>query len=142
MAKYKQDQGTYSRTTGMVMLGALAVYGCYTLYYFLLSFRETFLSNDLLGGDVPILGAPVTPALLIAIAAGVLLLLWLQRTLDKPKVADLLIESETEMRKCTWPTWDETFTSSLVVLIVMVFFMALLAGMDIGLNRIMVDYVF
>ncbi len=142
MAKYKQDQGTYARTSGIVMLGGLGVFGCYTLYYFLLSFRGTFLANDLAGGPVPILGAPVTPALLIAVAAAIGLLLWLRRTLDKPKVADLLIESETEMRKCTWPTWDETFTSSIVVVIVMVFFMALLAGIDIGLNKVMVRWVF
>ena len=46
------------------------------------------------------------------------------------------------MRKCTWPSWSETFTSSMVILVVMLFFTFVLAGMDFVLNRVMKDYVF
>ena len=46
------------------------------------------------------------------------------------------------MRKCTWPTWDETLTSSVVILAVMLFFTGLLAGMDFVLNRFMTGVVF
>ena len=143
MAKYKADQGTYARTTALWLLGALWVFGCYQLYYFLLGFRGDpgadepgGLAARLLEDNLPVLSVPATPALFIAIAIGVVGLVVLMRTLDKPKVADLLIDSETEMRKCTWPSWNETFTSSIVILVVMLVFTFLLAGMDWVLNEI------
>jgi preprotein translocase SecE subunit len=147
MVKYKPDQGSYARTSSFLLLAAMAAFGCHTLYYYLVSFRGDdsdpgFLVKDLSGGPVPVLGLAVTPALLIAtlVGAGVLwLLLWFH---DKPKVADMLIECETEMRKCTWPTFGETWRSSLVILGVMVFFTFMLAGMDWLLNQVMVEYVF
>jgi preprotein translocase SecE subunit len=147
MVKYKPGQGTYARTSSVLLLGAFAAFGCYTLYYYLLSFRGAaddpgFLARELTDGPVPVLGLVITPALLIAAAlAGGLLwfLLWFH---NRPKVADLLIECETEMRKCTWPSFDETWKSSIVILVVMVFFTVALAGMDWLLNQVMVGYVF
>ena len=143
MAKYKADQGTYARTTALWLLGALWAFGCYQFYYFLLGFRGDpasdapgGLATRLLEDDLPVLSVPATPALLLGIAVGVLGLVVLMRTLEKPKVADLLIDSETEMRKCTWPSWNETFTSSIVILVVMLVFTFLLAGMDWVLNEI------
>ncbi len=147
MPKYKPDQGSYARTTGFLLLASLAVFGCYTLYYWLLSFRGTddapsFMERDLSGGNLPVLGIPLTMALIIAVVVAIVLLVILQRVFNRPKVADMLIDAETEMRKCTWPTFNETFTSSIVILVVMVFFTFALAGMDFLLNRLMRDYVF
>ena len=142
MSKYKPDQGVYARTTSFIVLGALTVFGCQTAYYWLLSFKGSFLGKDLAGGDLPVLSVPLTPALLIATAVAVLLVVLMYRFLNQPKPADMLIDSETEMRKCTWPSWDETFTSSLVVVVVMIFFMGLLAAMDLALNRLFTDWVF
>ena len=141
MARYKADQGIYARNTAFWLLAGLFLFGCRTLYYWLLTFRGDGdvpggLASDLAGGKVPVLGMEITPALLIALAAavGVCLIIW--RSLEQPKVADMLIESETELRKCTWPTWDETFTSSIVILVVMLFFTAFLAGSDYVLNAL------
>ena len=147
MAKYKPDQGTYARTSSFLLLGAMTVFGAYTLFYWLLSFRGDgdepgSLATDMSGGALPVLGLPLTPALLIATAVGVAGLLLLQRLLNRQKIADILIESEIEMRKCTWPSMNETFTSSVVILIVMLFFTFALAGMDWLLNSFMSGYVF
>jgi preprotein translocase SecE subunit len=147
MAKYKPDQGTYARTTALLLLGSLVVFGCHSLYYWLLSFRGDdaqpgFMVRDLSGGPVPVLGTPLTPSLIIAVvvAAG---LLWLTaHLLNRPRAADMLIECETEMRKCTWPSARETVTASMVILVVMLFFTAVLAGMDFVLNGIMTKAVF
>jgi preprotein translocase SecE subunit len=147
MVKYKPDQGTYARTSSFLLLAAFAAFGCYTLYYYLLSFRGAeddpgFLARPLTDGALPVLGLPVTAALIITtvVAAGILwFLLWF---LNRPKVADLLIECETEMRKCTWPSFDETWKASIVILMVMVFFTVVLAGMDLLLNQVMAEYVF
>jgi preprotein translocase SecE subunit len=46
------------------------------------------------------------------------------------------------MRKCTWPTLEETWKSSVVVLLVVVFFTVVLAGMDLFLNFVATRYVF
>lgn len=146
MAKYKPDQGVYARTTGRWLLGAMWAFGCYSLYYWLLSFRgedgDGFMVTPLTEGKLMVLGVPLTVALIAAVAIGLGGLFMIFRLLDKPKVADMLIDSETEMRKCTWPTWNETFSSSVVILVVMLFFTASLAGMDWLLNLIMTDYVF
>jgi preprotein translocase SecE subunit len=147
MARYKADQGTYGRTTAFVLLGSLWSYGSYTLYYFLLSFRGTdeapsLFVRDLSGGNLPVLGMPLTLSLIVAIVVAMGGLIALRIILDREKIADVLIDSETEMRKCTWPSWNETFTSSVVILVVMVFFTFVLAGMDFVLNRVMKDYVF
>ena len=143
MAKYKPELGTYARTTAMWLLGALWAFGCYQLYYWFLSFRGEpgaaepgGLAAHLMEGNLPVLSVPLTAALLLAVVMGLLGLFGLARMLNKPKVADLLIDSETEMRKCTWPSWDETFTSSIVILIVMLVFTALLASMDWVLNQV------
>lgn len=146
MPKYKADQGTYARTSSWILLGSLAAYGAYTLYFFLLSMRSedntpSFFANDLSGGDVPVLGFPLTPAFAIALLVGVGSIWWLGRLLDKPKVADMLIETETEMRKCHWPTWGETFNVSMVVFVVMIFFTFMLAAMDYVLNGFMINWV-
>ena len=143
MAKYKEDLGTYARTSALWLLGAMWVFGCHEMYYWLGSFRGDpeaaelgGLAKHLMEDNLPVLGVPLTPAFLIAVAMGALGLFTLMRILNKPKVADMLIESETEMRKCTWPSWNETFTSSILILVVMLIFTALLASMDWLLNEI------
>jgi preprotein translocase SecE subunit len=143
MAKYKAELGTYARTSALWLLGALWLFGCNEFYYFLGSFRGDpeasepgGLAKRLMEDNVPVLGVPLTLALIISVAVGVVGIVLLMRVLERPKVADMLIDSETEMRKCTWPTWNETFTSSIVILVVMLIFTALLAGMDWVLNEV------
>jgi preprotein translocase SecE subunit len=67
------------------------------------------------------------------ILAGSLALLY--RWQQAPKQADLLIETESELRKVTWPTLSETMTSSIVVMLCVLFLMAFLAGSDVLLGR-------
>jgi preprotein translocase SecE subunit len=147
MAKYKPDQGTYARTTSLLLLSGLVVFGCHTLYYWLLSFRGDdaspgFMVRDLSGGPVPVVGLPLTPALLIAVVVGIGLVVLAANLLNKPKAADMLIECETEMRKCTWPSGRETVTASMVILVVMLFFTAAMAAFDFVLNGLMSQVVF
>jgi preprotein translocase SecE subunit len=147
MAKYKPDQGTYARTTALLLLSGLVVFGCHTLYYWLLSFRGDeasagFMVRDLTSGPVPVVGLPLTPALLISVVTGLALCWLVMHLLNRPKVADLLIECETEMRKCTWPSAKETFTASMVILVVMLFFTGAMAFFDFVLNGVMARVVF
>ena len=147
MAKYKPDQGTYARTTALLLLGGLIVFGCYSLYYWLLSFRGDQpepggMARDLSNGPVPVLGLSLTPALLACAVTGLGLLWLVTHLLNRPKLAEMLIECETEMRKCTWPSARETVTASMVILVVMLFFTGAMAFFDLLLNGFMTRAVF
>ena len=138
MAKYKPDQGTYARTTALLLLSGLVVFGCHTLYYWLLSFRGDeaspgFMVRDLSGGPVPVIGLPLTPALIASVVVAAALIVLVAQLLNRPKAADLLIECETEMRKCTWPTWDELKGHTVVVAITI----ALLGLFTVAVDRVL-----
>jgi len=57
-----------------------------------------------------------------------------------PKLADLLIETESELQKVTWAKMPEVVNSSIVVIGFVLFLMAFLAGSDVILSRIS-DYI-
>jgi preprotein translocase SecE subunit len=60
-----------------------------------------------------------------------LLVGWLiYRFLNRPKVADMLIETETELRKVVWPTWSDTWAGTMAVVATVVVLLAYLAVAD------------
>lgn len=131
MAGYKKEQGRLARTAVFWTLAALLYYGCASLRQELAA-RVGALGRPLVEDfpRIPVLGVALTGAFVIAavvFAAGVVLL---YRWLERPKHADLLIETEQELRKVTWPTVQEAVNSSLVVILFVLFLMAYLAGAD------------
>ena len=141
MATYKADQGTYARTAGFWLIGSLWAFGCYTLYYWLLSFRgsdgDGLMIQDLSGGNLPVLGVPLTWALLAATLLGLVGLVTLRRVLNKPKVADMLIETESELRKVTWPTVADTWKGTMAVVVTVAFMLVYLTGADMLIRIVM-----
>lgn len=131
---YKKDQGRMARMAAFWTLAILSVYGCTRLHGELTA-RFDSMAQPLLGTRIPFLGLDLTPALLIAfvLAAGALTLLY--RYLERPKNADLLIQTESELRKVTWPTLQDTINSSMVVLLTVLILMAFLAGSDFVLGK-------
>jgi preprotein translocase SecE subunit len=131
---YKQDQGRMARMAAFWTLALLLTYGCVRLHAQLTSYFEV-LAQPMGGVRIPVLGLDLSPALLIAtvLAAGALLLLY--RVLEKPKHADLLIQTESEMRKVTWPSLQDAINSSFVVLVTVLVLMAYLAGSDFVLGK-------
>ena len=67
---------------------------------------------------------------MFASAAGVV---W---TLNRPRLVDLLIETEAEMKKVSWPSRQEAWNSSVIVVITVVVMMGLLFFYDYTLNKI------
>jgi preprotein translocase SecE subunit len=128
---YKSDQGRLTRLAAYWTLAILAFYGCVSLHNELAG-RFDSLAQPLIAGfpKIPLLGWVVNAALLIAgvVLAGAWILLY--RWQQTPKVADLLIETEAELRKVTWPTMPEAVNSSIVVIVCVAFQMAFLAGSD------------
>jgi preprotein translocase SecE subunit len=132
---YKTDQGRMARMAAFWSLAVLLFYGCYSLYYALLELFPGRLGAPLFDITIPIIGLALNPALLIAalvLGSGLFLI---HRWQDQPKVADLVIETEAELRKVTWPTAGEAVNSSLVVVLTVVILMVFLAGTDWVLGR-------
>ncbi|MCZ6596347.1 MAG: preprotein translocase subunit SecE, partial [Planctomycetota bacterium] len=88
-------------------------------------------------GDVviPIVSIPLNGAFLVSLAIFAGGMIWLFRWLQSPKMADLLIDTESELRKVTWPTTQEVINSSMVVVACVVILMAFLAGTDLVLGQ-------
>ncbi|MBI5364002.1 MAG: preprotein translocase subunit SecE [Planctomycetes bacterium] len=143
---YKPEQGRIARTAAFWSLALLLVYGSLSLNESLDSFFHDPMGipfgatkdangHDVGGALVPILSWKFTPALIFSALFCMGVLYALYRYLERPKIADLLIETESELRKVTWPTMNEAVNSSLVVIVCVVFLMSFLAGADWVLGR-------
>ena len=133
---YRKDQGRMARMTAFWSIAILIFYGCVSLQAELLALAPGALGQPIAGLRIPVLGLDLTPALLIT--AGVLSLgLWLlYRWEQKPKNADLLIETENELRKVSWPTLDEAISGSWAVMMTVLALMGFLAGVEYLLGRV------
>lgn len=133
---YRKDQGRMARMATFWSLAILLAYGCIRMRSELSGWKPDSLGTALGGVELPLVGLALSPALLLAIGTFVVGLIFLNRTVEKPKNADLLIETESELRKVTWPTLDETIDGSIVVMVVVIFLMAFMAGADFVLGEV------
>lgn len=134
---YKQDQGRYARLAAFWSLAVLIFYGVTSLYTTLLGYFPNAMAKPFVASmpKIPVLGLPLNLGMLIATAVLVVAVWGLYRVLERPKTADVLIETESELRKVTWPTMPEAVRSSVVVIACVLFLMAFLAGTDWVLGR-------
>lgn len=67
-----------------------------------------------------------------AVALGVVIVagIGVYRWLNTPKVADLLIDTESELRKVTWPNAQETWRGTIAVAVTVVVLLAFLFASD------------
>lgn len=123
----------------MVRMGAfwtlalLFLYGCMSLNVTLYAFVDSMQSSI---GKIPILGWSLTGAFLVSTGIFIVGFILLFRWHQTPKVADLLIETESELQKVTWARMPEVINSSIVVIGFVLFLMAFLASSDIVLSKI------
>jgi len=112
------------------LLAVLIFYGCTSLRRELSAFFPDSLGKAINDLRVPVLAMDLSPALIISaltLGAGIWLL---HRILDQPAKADLLIETEAELKKVTWPSMNDAVHGSVVVIVTVLFLMAYLAGAD------------
>ena len=121
--------------TAFWSLVLLLFYGCHSLHNELVG-RVDALKAPLGGLRIPIVGIELTPAFLIVAPLFCLGTFFTYRWLEKPKSADLLIETESELRKVTWPSTPEVVNSSLVVVFSVLFLMGFLAVTDWFFGRL------
>lgn len=135
---YRKDQGRLARMAAFWSLALLLFYGCVSLRQELAGrFPEELGQRMFEGARIPVIGVDLSFAFLIAAICCVAGLILLYRWTESPKIADSLIDTESELRKVTWPTLPEATQSSFVVIMCVLVLMAILAGSDYLLGRLM-----
>ena len=102
--------------TAFWSLAILIFYGCVSLRTELATSFAESLGQAINGMRIPVLGLDLSPALLITACVLAVSLAVLYRWEQTPKNADLLIETESELRKVSWPTLDEAINGSWAVM--------------------------
>lgn len=119
---YRRGAGRRARTAATFMLLAALAWMCYALMIYgnsrldrLLGLESPFWSKTLLtrGGALTEWITPSFIGALVIFAAG---LAWLRSFVNKPKVADLLIETEAELKRVKWAPRKEATRATAVVL--------------------------
>lgn len=134
---YRKDQGRYARMLSFWALVLLVAYGCFHGGG-LVSVLDHALgaSNTVLIDPFPLVG---TLKVSTCIAMGVLLVgsLLIHALLNRPKIADALIETEGEMQKVTWPTWGEAWQGTIAVTVMVIVLFVFLTVADLLLGQAM-----
>jgi len=134
-APYKEDQGRHTRMAAFWSMVFFLGFGCSFLHDLLIQWPS--LREPIGGVRLPVVGVDLTPAFLvcaIVFAPGLLLIF---RWLRKPKIADLLIDTEAELLKVTWPKGQEVWNAAVVVILSVLVLGVFLALTDIVISRVM-----
>jgi preprotein translocase subunit SecE len=121
---YKRSQGRIARQLTFVALAMIIGIGVW---------RLAQLLAVLAGGAAGLGGGADFGVLRYALPLGLLLLgLWIAyRIVNVPWFADFLIAVEAEMAKVSWPSGDEVFRSSAVIIFLIFALAAILAAYDL-----------
>jgi preprotein translocase subunit SecE len=129
---YKKGQGSIARLLSLAGCLMLLLWGGHSFWIYLQGYKT--LSDNLL--EIPTIGLDIDLALIIAVVAvlaGAAGIAWM---LNRPRLVDLLIETEAEMKKVSWPSRQEAWNSSIIVVVTVVIMMGLLFAYDFLLNKI------
>ena len=110
----------------------LVAYGCLGGGVIMLNRSLSVEFNVTLVEQFPLFGT-LKVSTIIALAVLAVCAFITYRVLNRPKAADLLIDTEAEMRKVTWPSLPETWAGTLAVMLTVAVLFAFLT---------VVDYVF
>lgn len=134
---YRKDQGRYARLVAFVGLVSLVAYGCFhggglvtTLDGWLGERNATYVD------PFPLLGSLKTSTV-IALAVAFVVGYLIHAILNRPRVADALIETEEEMHKVTWPTWPETWGGTMAVVAMVLVLFVFLTLVDVALLEVL-----
>lgn len=133
--RHRPTEGHLARTLAAWALTAFAIYGCVSLHTTAQGWG-TWWRTPLGDATLPVLGVGLTPALFLAAVVCVASFVALRVYLERPRVADLLIATEEEMRRVTWPSTSDVVDSSLVVIATVVVLGVFLAGSDALLGSV------
>ena len=126
----KPGQGKYARWTAYFLLGLLVLYGAIRLYATI-----NVPGEGLLVENVPILGT-ISSFNLIAALVFFMGVYALHLVLNRASSVDMLIDTEQELKKVSWPSRAEVKSATLVVALVTFLMAILLFGFDEVLRRL------
>ena len=132
---YREDQGRLVRMAAFWGCTLLLLFGCTFLHGVLV--QNDSLQDPINGIRIPIVGVDLSGAFLISLGVFVVGLIAIARWQARPKTVDLLVDTEAELRKVTWPTMTEVVNSSFVVVITVLVLFGFLAAADWFLARVM-----
>lgn len=131
MFKHRPGEGVYARGVAFWTLAGFAFLYARRLFLWLDRYDAM---RTVLVPEIPVLGAPLTPGFLAGVVGFALLAWGGWKLVNAPKIGDLLIDTELEMKKVTWPSLDESWKASLVVIFCVVVMVAFLSASDMGLS--------
>ena len=132
---YKEDQGRHARMAAFWSVVFFLGFGCRFLHDVLV--RWDAMRTPLGGVRIPVVGVNLSPAFLITALLFTVGLILVQRWQQRPKVAQLLIETEAELKKVSWPNGQDVWNASVVVIVSVIILGCLLAVADIFVFRLM-----
>lgn len=133
---YRKNQGRYARMIAFWSLALLFAYGCFRSGG-MVSLVSSWMSSDsVLLEPFPLL-KQLRISSLIVIGVFAVLLFASHRVLNQPKLADLLIDTEGEMQKVTWPAWGEVQQGALAVAAMVLVLVAFLTVVDTVFTKVM-----
>lgn len=136
---YKKKQGQIIRWANFLTWSFLFLYGFYQLYYFL-SKWDWAIKFKWLRFEIPLVAIPVVidPRFVIAIGCSVFFVwLFFYLTFQHERISEFLIDTESEMRKVSWPSLGQVVRSSIAVILIV-----LILGLYLYLVDGVLDKVF
>jgi len=112
---YKRGQGRWARTIAAAGLSVLGIWAALQTY----NWMEKYT------GAPSLYAGWWVPGLILLTFLG-----FAYYVANWPKVTDFVIETETEMKKVTWPTYREVLAATVVVIVVVIILGAFLFGVD------------
>jgi preprotein translocase SecE subunit len=134
---YRKDQGRYARMFAFWALVLLVAYGCFHgggLSELMAGWLGE--SNQTYVDPFPLLGKLDTAAL-VSLAVLAVVGFGIHRILNRPRIADTLIDTERELYQVTWPTWSEAWHGTLAVTVMVIILFLFLSAADIGIIQVM-----
>jgi len=125
---YKKGQGAKSRLVAGITLAAFIGFGCYALWGAL----RGYMTSTLAVGSVSVPFSLLIPAALFVVLE--LLALYI---LNRPRMADFLINTEGELRKVAWPSRDDVMRQTMVVIATVVVLTIIIFVFDIIFSKVM-----
>ena len=139
---HKPEEGRHARQASFWLGEGMLFFGCHALATELSSWTALRTPVSASRPELPLLGISLTGSFVIALLVFLAASLIYLRMLARPKVADHLIEVEGEIKKVTWPSFEEATNSSIVVIVTVLVLMGFLAVSDFVLGRIITPILF
>lgn len=136
LVSYRKDQGRYARMFAFWALVLLVAYGCFHGGGLADLLDRWMPQSEPLIDPFPILKT-LKYSTLVALAVLAIVSFAIYRFLNRPKIADTLIDTEAELQKVTWPTWGEAWQGTMAVTVMVVILFVFLTLVDASLIQVM-----